>query len=431
MKSIIFSDLTEKFFRAMKDYETYWIGASFFVSIDNPEDVKTVLNSNAAFEKGFFYSLLFNYGLIVETKEHYKTHKKLLNPLFTPSALQSYIPKINESMDGILKNNQLDGLAHDVVDMSFAYACRGVLETLFNDTFKLGSDDKVLNRLRVRADRFVETAFIRIFKPWLIPSFMFKRSKYGKEWEHLLKVIFEEDLNVKYEDIYKKKIDPDNMSFFDCMSQWDIPFEKFREIAISFVGASVDTTSSTLVDTLILLAIHTDVQEKLYNEVSSVLSSSNDLVTEIEMAQMPFLEQCIKESLRVLPIGPNLFRVTSAPLKLKKFTVPAGTNLHIRVEDIHKDERFWGADSKVFNPDRFEPERMKDIHSHAYVPFSSGSRMCPGYKYAYLSMKVFLSRMIMEYKMTTELKYEDISYDQSLIMKIKNEAIINFKKRNM
>lgn len=270
----------------------------------------------------------------------------------------------------------------------------------------------------------------RLFKPWLLPDFIFKKTNLFSEFEEIKRKIFEEDLRVTYEDLYKWKARPEVMSFFDCMTQYKIEYHRFREMCISFIGASVDTTSSTLVNTLLLLAMHPDIQQRLYDEVSSVISSSNDRVTEAEAAQMPYLEKVIKEVLRLLPIGPILFRKTTAPLKLKKCTAPADSVLHIKTYEIQRDVKIWGEDANEFNPDRFDYENFKKIHPYAYFPFSNGPRICPGYKYAYLSMKIFISRMIMEHRVKTDIKYEDIGLYLTLIMKIKNVPILTFERRS-
>lgn len=271
----------------------------------------------------------------------------------------------------------------------------------------------------------------RFYKPWFLSDFIFDRSKYFKERQHLAKSLVEDVLAVKLDDLFnKEKSVKCTIPYFDALSQSNIEMQQFCDNACFFFAVSVESTSTALVSTLLLLAIHTDVQEKLYKQVSSVLNSSGNRVTETEMAQMPYLEQIIKESLRILPVLPYIYRETSAPLKLKKFTVPAGSNLLIRIYDLHVNEKNWGDDAKDFNPDRFEPCRIANINSHAFVPFASGPRMCPGYKHSYILMKVMLSRLIMEYKLTTDIKFNDIEWTTTtVVMKIKNEPLIKFSKR--
>lgn len=278
--------------------------------------------------------------------------------------------------------------------------------------------------------RFSDICNERFYKPYLYYyDFMFEWSKHFKERQDLMTTLFEDVLRVQLEDLRNKNSEPCCMPYFSGLLQNNIKIEEFCEDIFSFIVVSVETSSTSLKSIMLLLATHADVQEKLYKQVSSVLNTNPDHVTEIEISQMPYLEQVIKESLRVLPIVQNIFRKTSAPLKLKNFTVPTGSNLHIRIYDLHVNEKIWGEDAKDYNPDRFEPERMTNIHSYAYVPFASGPRMCPGYKFLILSTKIMIIRLIMNYKLTTNIKFKDIKWTPSMSMKIETEPLIRFVKR--
>jgi cytochrome P450 family 4 len=97
--------------------------------------------------------------------------------------------------------------------------------------------------------------------------------------------------------------------------------------------------------------------------------------------------------------------------------------------DTHRNKKLWGDDALVFKPERFEPENFKNIHPYAYIPFSNGGRMCPGYKYALLTLKIFLSRFIMNYRVTTNMKYEDLEYIFGLTLDFKKRPLLSVTKR--
>lgn len=76
---------------------------------------------------------------------------------------------------------------------------------------------------------------------------------------------------------------------------------EFLESTLVFVGASYETTADVLANTLLLLAMNPEKQLILYNEIKSVLHSSDDYVTEDQIELMPYLSLVIKEGLRMLP----------------------------------------------------------------------------------------------------------------------------------
>lgn len=89
----------------------------------------------------------------------------------------------------------------------------------------------------------------------------------------------------------------------------------FDDFVILFFG-SFDTSGQTIAHILLLLAMNPMCQEKLYNEVRSVLTSHSDEVTDDRMNQMPYLNLVIKESMRLIPAVLILSRQVTKPLKL-------------------------------------------------------------------------------------------------------------------
>uniref|UniRef100_A0A8C2JW47 Uncharacterized protein n=1 Tax=Cyprinus carpio TaxID=7962 RepID=A0A8C2JW47_CYPCA len=71
----------------------------------------------------------------------------------------------------------------------------------------------------------------------------------------------------------------------------------------------VDTTSNTLSWTLYHLARDAEVQNRLYNEITSVCPSK-ELPTTEHLAMMPYMKAVIKETLRMYPVVPGNGRLS-------------------------------------------------------------------------------------------------------------------------
>lgn len=111
--------------------------------------------------------------------------------------------------------------------------------------------------------------------------------------------------------------------------------------------------------------------------------------------------------------------------------MPAGTIIHLYPLVIHTDKQLWGDDALEFKPERFFEENIKKVHPYAYFPFSNGPRMCLGYKYAQMTMKVFLSKFLMKYRVTTDLKYEDLEFQMKITTRIKQGYTMKVEKREI
>lgn len=122
-----------------------------------------------------------------------------------------------------------------------------------------------------------------------------------------------------------------------------------------------------------MLAMHQDVQQKLFEEVQMVANEvEGDEVTDVDLCKMQFLETVVKETMRLFPVLPFHGRYASEEIQLENYTIPAGVQIGISVFTAHRNKNNWGEDADLFNPDRFLPKNFEKIHQYAYIPFSRG-----------------------------------------------------------
>lgn len=110
--------------------------------------------------------------------------------------------------------------------------------------------------------------------------------------------------------------------------------------------------------------------------------------------------------------------------------MPKGSNIVVPFIHIHRNKDIWGQDADEFKPERFTKENFEKIHPFAYSPFSRGPRNCVGYKYAMMSMKVILAHLYRNFKFSTTLKLEDITFEYMIMMKVIPGYFVSVEKRN-
>lgn len=127
-----------------------------------------------------------------------------------------------------------------------------------------------------------------------------------------------------------------------------------------------------------MLAIHTDVQERVFDEIYRILPNANTNITKNNVDEMIYLERCIKETLRLFPTGSIIGRLVDKQIKLKNIDIPKGTSCFIGLRQLMRCTKHWGPNANQFDPDHFLPENLIGKTQFYYVPFSEGPRNCIG-----------------------------------------------------
>ncbi|XP_012519080.1 PREDICTED: phylloquinone omega-hydroxylase CYP4F11-like, partial [Propithecus coquereli] len=119
---------------------------------------------------------------------------------------------------------------------------------------------------------------------------------------------------------------------------------------------------------------------------------------EDDLAQLPFLTMCIKESLRLHPAVPVISRRCTQDIVLPDGRViPKGVICVISIFGTHHNPAVW-PDPEVYDPSRFDPENVKERSPLAFVPFSAGPRNCIGQNFAMTEMKVVLALTLLRFR---------------------------------
>jgi len=205
--------------------------------------------------------------------------------------------------------------------------------------------------------------------------------------------------------------------------------EEIHDHIYTIVAAGYETTALQTSFTIMLLAMHQDVQEKLYNEITEAFPSIDTKFDCTSLKRLGYLEMVINESMRLLPPVPLIGRETIEDIQLNTVSVPKGVTLIINFFNLHRRKDVYGDDANEFNPDRFLPENVAKRHSHSFCPFSSGPRDCAGKSMASMAIRIILVKFLREYKVTTDLKYDSLSHKADITLKLCQELLINIERR--
>ncbi|KAI0305588.1 cytochrome P450, partial [Multifurca ochricompacta] len=198
----------------------------------------------------------------------------------------------------------------------------------------------------------------------------------------------------------------------------------------TFMFAGSDTTSLGVTWTLLLLAKHPTIQDRLRAELRSVARPDNlgdeAVIAHYKvLASLPLLDKVCRESLRIVPPVHSSLRVATQDdvLPVSKggegIHIRKGTLVHIPVEAMNLDREIWGENGWAFVPDRWDnlPEavtslpglyantltfsagprvRFPVLLSHKTCEFSDEciAQSCIGQRFSLIEMKTFLYILI-------------------------------------
>lgn len=206
-----------------------------------------------------------------------------------------------------------------------------------------------------------------------------------------------------------------------------LTFGEILTFTSDFNLAGVDTTSAAATFLLFHLAKNPRAQSKAREEAIAVLGEHSNSVEPQQLEKLSFLKACLKESMRLKPSLPGIYRKLDHDVVMSGYVVPAGVPIFV-------DGFVAGRAKENFcRPELYLPERWlktdQEILPHdgyASLPFSFGPRMCLGRRIAELQICTLVAKILLKYSI--EYHREDMEFHGQLINIPKGPADFRFKK---
>ncbi|XP_029332187.1 cytochrome P450 4A11-like isoform X3 [Mus caroli] len=141
--------------------------------------------------------------------------------------------------------------------------------------------------------------------------------------------------------------------------------------------------------------------------------------------QMPYTTMCIKEAMRLYPPIPSVGRKLNTPVTFPDGrSLPKGITVLLHFYALHHNPKVW-PNPEVFDPSRFAMNSVQ--HSHAFLPFSGGSRNCIGKQLAMNALKVAVALTLLRFELLPDPTRVPIP-TQQLVLKSKNGIHLHLRK---
>ncbi len=164
--------------------------------------------------------------------------------------------------------------------------------------------------------------------------------------------------------------------------------EMVDQVAIFFL-AGHETSASALGWALYLLALFPDSQDRVAEEAAAL--PENPVFS--DLSKLKFTRDVFRETLRLYPPVPMMVRESTCPERFRDRDLPKGSQIVLSPWHLHRHERLWD-DPDSFNPDRYGSENGRNCLRDAYIPFSSGARVCTGAGFAMVEGPLLLALLV-------------------------------------
>ncbi|UXI22221.1 Disks large-like protein [Sarcoptes scabiei] len=197
----------------------------------------------------------------------------------------------------------------------------------------------------------------------------------------------------------KEEIQQENELFKDVIGSKYLSEEEIVAQSVVFFLAGYETTATTMAFCCYELAMNQDIQQKLFDEIQSVLDDGKSLNYSSVMT-LPYLDAVLSETLRKYPPALALGREAAEDYYIKEYdiTVEKNNDVMIPVYAIHHDPEYY-PDPERYDPERFMPENRHKLVPYTYLPFGGGPRNCIGMRFALTEAKLGIANLIKSFRL--------------------------------
>ncbi len=339
-------------------------------------------------------------------EENWARAHRILLPAFGPASLRHMYESMTDVTDQMIAiwEKQGDGAIIDVVDN---------MTRLTLDTIALAAFDYRFNSFQEKAMHpFVqamvsglEEAQARGRRRPFTSRLMFRAKRRFKSDARVMHEIADAVIADRQGKVSSKKdLLAVMLEASDPKTGEKLDVVNIRHQLVTFLIAGHETTSGLMSFALFGMLKDPAILAKARQEVDEVLGGERPTIERLQ--KLRYLDQILKEALRLWPTAPAFGRVAREETVIcGKYRVTPDQVIMVLLPSLHRDPSVW------HEPERFDPERMRSdlfqkLPPHSWKPFGTGARACIGRAFAMQEAVLVLARILQ----TFDLEMGDADY---------------------
>lgn len=388
------------------------------VLVFNPDAVGEVLNNVRAFPGRPMAAMLNSNprDLLFAIGPYYKMLRCAWAPMFTRSRLRDCSEGMKAAAEGLVRKigKLEEGQRCEFLDLSRRLTMEVILQSgfglnsnIFGDSFDYVAT-RVMKLMALQSENSKNRAFrlmVHLFKIPIQKVLRFAPNSLRSAVSFVNKM-FETLLHNHKDKLRPASSEKDFISLMlkaqGKQKDWKLTDDDILQNCRLFLVAGYETTAGSLAIAVYYISKFSDVQQKLLAEIDMYNDGGPVSVDDLE--HYKYTEWVVNEAMRMHGIVPQTMRTAAHDFYLKgKVFIPKGTAVVLPIHILHHEASLWG-DPENFRPERFDEasEEHKKRHPYAFLPFGAGTRMCIGYKFALMEIKLALIAIYRRFTFTVD-----------------------------
>ncbi|MER5752494.1 cytochrome P450 [Streptomyces sp. NPDC002088] len=335
--------------------------------------------------------LLGKEGVATANGPTHRRQRRTIQPAFRLDAIPAYGPIMEEEAHALTERWQ-PGETVDCTSESFRVAVRIAARCLLRGDFM----DERAERLCVA----LATVFRGMYRRMVVPLGPLYRLPLpaNREFNRALA-----DLHLLVDEIVAERRAsgqrPDDLltALLEAKDENGDPIgeQEIHDQVVAILTPGSETVASTIMWLLQALTEHPEHADKVRAEVESVTGGRP--VGFEDVRKLTHTNNVVVEAMRLRPAVWILTRRAVTDTELGGYRIPAGADIVYSPYAIQRDARSY-AHNLEFDPDRWLPERVKDVPKHAMSPFSVGNRKCPSDHFSMAQLSLITAAVATKYR---------------------------------
>ncbi|WP_328501681.1 cytochrome P450 [Streptomyces sp. NBC_00457] len=335
--------------------------------------------------------LLGKEGVATANGPRHRRQRRTIQPAFRLDAIPAYGPIMEEEAHGLTERWQ-PGETIDCTSESFRIAVRIAARCLLRGDYM----DERAERLCVA----LATVFRGMYRRMVVPLGPLYRLPLppNRKFNRALA-----DLHLLVDEIVAERRAsgqrPDDLltALLEAKDDNGDPIgeQEIHDQVVAILTPGSETVASTIMWLLHMLAEQPEHADKVKAEVESVTGGRP--VAFDDVRKLRHTNNVVVEAMRLRPAVWILTRRAVTDTELGGYRIPAGADIVYSPYAIQRDPLSYGHNLE-FDPDRWLPERVKEVPKYAMSPFSVGNRKCPSDHFSMAQLTLVTAALATKYR---------------------------------